>query len=204
MPTKRATAPANEVEADELLLHIDNVERLYRQRLAIEDMLRRKALKGKYDGALAPKAFLYVVDVGARDYRKENRMVGGFNPATRLLVAKDLTRRFEGEFEQLSHHASNKRMANPSRRRKSAAKRRGSSASQRNPSRGMTKEQAVAEFRSIYPAGSFIGRSGRLDRPMAREAWNNFTDALNKDRRITDVQYNRWSGLPQYNDRKRR
>ena len=56
MPAKRPIAPANEAEAYELHLHLDNTERLYRQRLAIEDLLRRKALKGKYDGSLAPKA----------------------------------------------------------------------------------------------------------------------------------------------------
>jgi hypothetical protein len=119
MPAKRPIAPANEAEAYELHLHLDNTERLYRQRLAIEDLLRRKALKGKYDGSLAPKAFMYVVDEGARHYRKENRMVGGFNPATRMLVAKDFTRRFEDEFAQLSHHAGNKRMANPAKRKAS-------------------------------------------------------------------------------------
>ena len=108
-PTKRTTAPANRDEAYELLLHIYNTEGFYRQMLVIDSAMRRKGMKGKYDGSLAPKAFLYVVDAAARDYRKENSMVGGFNPATRLMVAKQLTQRFENDFEQLSHHAGNKR-----------------------------------------------------------------------------------------------
>lgn len=188
MPTKRKPAPANEAEAYELQLHIDNTARLYRFKREVENSLLRKVKSGKYNHALAPKAFLYVVDEGARDYRKENRMVGGFGPATRLMVAKDFVRHFEGKEE--FREAGGKRVANPSRKRKAAAK--------RNPARSMTKEQAVREFRSIYPAGSFVGRNGRLDKPMAREAWNNFTDSLNRDRRITDAQYARWGGLPQY------
>jgi hypothetical protein len=181
MPTKRTTAPANDAEAYELRLHVDNTSRFYFQRRAVEDSLLRKVKAGKYNHALATKAFLYVVDAAARDYRKENRMVGGFSPATRMMVAKDLVDGFEGEFDV--------KVANPSRKRKTA---------KRNPSRGMTKEQAIREFRSLYPAGSFRGHSGRLDKPMAREAWNNFTDSLHRDRRITDNQVNRWGGLPQY------
>ena len=60
----------------------------------------------------------------------------------------------------------------------------------------MTKQQAIQEFRSLYPAGSFVtpnrGGGRSLDRPMRDEAWNNFTDALCKDGRITARQYDRW------------
>lgn len=118
MPTKRKPAPANEAEAYELQLHIDNTARLYNFKREIERSLLRKVKSGKYNHALAPKAFLYVVDEGARDYRKENRMVGGFNPATRLMVAKSFVRHFEGE-EEFSD-AGGKRVANPSRKRKAS------------------------------------------------------------------------------------
>jgi len=32
-----------------------------------------------------------------------------------------------------------------------------------------------------------------IDRPMRREAWNNWTDSLCKDGRISDWQYENWS-----------
>ena len=142
MPTKRTTAPANDAEAYELRLHVDNTSRFYFQRRAVEDSLLRKVKAGKYNHALAPKAFLYVVDAAARDYRKENRMVGGFNPATRMMVAKDLVDGFEGEFDV--------KVANPSRKRKPAAK--------RNPARRMTmadiKRKSLASGSHYFERGA--------------------------------------------------
>jgi hypothetical protein len=51
----------------------------------------------------------------------------------------------------------------------------------------MTKKEALAEFREyILP---FIPKG---DIPAKCEAWNDFTDGLCKDRRITSKQYDTW------------
>ena len=50
----------------------------------------------------------------------------------------------------------------------------------------MTKAEALKLFREIdnSPKGDVVWR---------REAWNNFTDALCKDRQITSKQYDTWT-----------
>jgi hypothetical protein len=51
----------------------------------------------------------------------------------------------------------------------------------------MTKKEALEEFRAFYndaPRGDVIWR---------REAWNNYTDMLCKERRITTWQYENWT-----------
>lgn len=54
----------------------------------------------------------------------------------------------------------------------------------------MKKREADKIFRQeIRPE---IIRKHGLDRPMIREAWNNWTDSLCKDRQITQRQYDRW------------
>lgn len=58
---------------------------------------------------------------------------------------------------------------------------------------GMTKAEAVQQFNDLYPPKTFRRSSGYIDRPMRREAWNNFTDMLAKDRQITMKQYNEWT-----------
>jgi len=60
----------------------------------------------------------------------------------------------------------------------------------------MTKREAEAEFKSeILPEIQRIereqGRQGK-DGPMRAEGWNNFTDSLCKDSRITLKQYESW------------
>lgn len=56
----------------------------------------------------------------------------------------------------------------------------------------MTKTEAIKEFyRDILP--QVYQTYGKRDKPAIREAWNNFTDALQKDGRITEEQYNNWS-----------
>ena len=51
-----------------------------------------------------------------------------------------------------------------------------------------TKKQALKEFREFYltaiPKNDIIAK---------REAWNNFTDALCKERVISSRQYNNWT-----------
>lgn len=118
----RKTAPANESEADELRMHIDNTRRLYDQKRAIEKSLLRKVKVGKYNHALAPKAFLFVTTEGAKDYRREygGDASASFTPATRLMAAKEYVREFEGEQEFRDAKGVHR---NPSPRRKAPAKR---------------------------------------------------------------------------------
>ena len=48
------------------------------------------------------------------------------------------------------------------------------------------KVEAEAYFnREFSPAN-------KNDKPAQRQAWNNFTDMLNRDGMITDSQYDRW------------
>lgn len=52
----------------------------------------------------------------------------------------------------------------------------------------MTKQQALKEFNdTIAP------QIPKGDKPMFREAWNNFTDHLCKSGFITGKQYSNWS-----------
>lgn len=56
----------------------------------------------------------------------------------------------------------------------------------------MIKSEAIKEFyRDILP--EVYKAYGKRDKPAICEAWNNFTDALQKDDRITEEQYNNWS-----------
>lgn len=57
--------------------------------------------------------------------------------------------------------------------------------------RRMTKVEAKRQFEA-YVLPNVIKQYGRNDRVAIREAWNNWTDALNKDGRITDKQVNSW------------
>lgn len=52
----------------------------------------------------------------------------------------------------------------------------------------LTKKQALEEFRRyIWPSSPY------KDAIAKREAWNNYTDMLCKDRQITDAQYESWT-----------
>jgi hypothetical protein len=53
----------------------------------------------------------------------------------------------------------------------------------------MTYRQALKTFRR-----DIASRIPRGDKPACREAWNNWTDSLHKDGRITSRQYDTWSG----------
>lgn len=59
----------------------------------------------------------------------------------------------------------------------------------------MTKREAVALFKAdILPSvKAQYERDGRIDRPARAEAWNNWTDMLCKERRITLHQYETWT-----------
>ena len=58
----------------------------------------------------------------------------------------------------------------------------------------MTKAQAVAEFKEwVLPAiREKYEQDGKRDVIARSEAWNNFTDALCKEERITAKQYETW------------
>lgn len=56
--------------------------------------------------------------------------------------------------------------------------------------RNMTKAQAVAEWRKHVKPG--IVRRYGSDKPALRESWNNFTDMLCRDGRISMKQYESW------------
>lgn len=55
----------------------------------------------------------------------------------------------------------------------------------------MTKAQALRDFREIV-LPFVLKQYGRDDRIAIREAWNNYTDALCKDKEITLHQYETW------------
>jgi len=87
-------------EMRELKLYIDNDSSLYRQRyMPILKNLSRKKKQGKYRKGLASKAFMYLIDDGAKRYTKE---YGGnardiFPKRQRQMLAKD----YVDEFEQI-------------------------------------------------------------------------------------------------------
>lgn len=55
----------------------------------------------------------------------------------------------------------------------------------------MTKATALKIFREMVR--EVYDREQRKDVPMLREAWNNYTDSLCKDGRITPRQYDTWT-----------
>ena len=59
----------------------------------------------------------------------------------------------------------------------------------------MTKRQAVSMFVfAVLPeVKAAYEQDGRKDRVARSEAWNNYTDALCKDRLITLRQYETWA-----------
>lgn len=61
----------------------------------------------------------------------------------------------------------------------------------------MTKKEAVALFKDLCPREKFVTKysNGKesLDTVARSEAWNNFTDSLCKEGKISDWQYNNWT-----------
>mgnify|MGYP000082426267 CR=1 FL=1 len=89
-------------EMRELKLYIDNDSSLYRQRyMPILKNLSRKKKQGKYRKGLASKAFMYMIDDGAKRYVKS---YGGnardvFPKRERKDLAKDYVEEFEDTFK---------------------------------------------------------------------------------------------------------
>ena len=90
-------------EETELQLFINNDSQLYRSRLQpIQKNLVTKIAQGKYDEKLAVKAFMYVVEDGAKKYVKDHGGPGDkwnimFDKKTRLAVAASLASDFKDE-----------------------------------------------------------------------------------------------------------
>lgn len=98
----------DEHAATELSLYIDNDGDLYRQMtVPILKNLANKKAQGKYNHALAIKAFMYLADAGAKKYAKEFDSAGNwyriFNVPTRKEVAKDAAHAFEAEWKAGSY-----------------------------------------------------------------------------------------------------
>lgn len=72
------------------------------------------------------------------------------------------------------------------------AKPASSAAFSSNPRAKMTKAEAVAEFRA-YVLPGIVEQYGRNDRPAIEQGWNDWTDGLMKDGRITVKQYETWT-----------
>ena len=89
-------------EMKELKLYIDNDASLYRQRyMPILKNLSKKKKKGQYRKGLASRAFMYMVDDGAKRYV---RSYGGnvrddFPKRQRQMLAKDYVDEFEETFK---------------------------------------------------------------------------------------------------------
>mgnify|MGYP006215914725 CR=1 FL=1 len=87
-------------ENRELRLFIDNDARLYKSRyIPILKNLSKFKKKGKYKSKLAIKAFMYLIDDGAKQYIKD---YGGdqstFSKKDKLELAKDYTEEFESQY----------------------------------------------------------------------------------------------------------
>ena len=86
-------------EMRELKLYIDNDSSLYRQRyMPILKNLSRKKKKGNYRKRLAQKAFMYLVDDGAKRYTKSYG--GNARDVFPTRQRKDLAKDYVDEFEE--------------------------------------------------------------------------------------------------------
>ena len=86
-------------EMRELKLYIDNDAGLYRQRyMPILKNLSRKKKQGKFRSSLASKAFLYLVDDGAKRYVKSYG--GNARDVFPTRQRKDLAKDYVDEFEE--------------------------------------------------------------------------------------------------------
>ena len=89
-------------EMRELKLYIDNDTDLYRQRyIPLLKNLSKRKKKGQYRKSLASKAFMYMIDDGAKRYVKS---YGGdardmFPKRQRQMLAKDYVEEFEDIFK---------------------------------------------------------------------------------------------------------
>ena len=88
-------------EARELRLFIDNDARLYKSRyIPILKNLSKFKKKGKYNSKLAIKAFMYLLDDGAKQYIKDytDGTTSIFSKKDKLELAKDYAEEFESQY----------------------------------------------------------------------------------------------------------
>ncbi len=91
---------ADEVAARELTLYIENDSTLYRQRVQpIIKNLARKMKKGSFDAELAVKGFMYAVEHGLKNYKKDFGDGFKIDKDTKKKVAQDLLDGFMDEIE---------------------------------------------------------------------------------------------------------
>ena len=87
-------------EMKELKLYIDNDSSLYRQRyMPILKNLSKKKKKGQYRKRLAQKAFMYLIDDGAKRYVRSYG--GNARDVFPKRQRKDLAKEYVEEFEQI-------------------------------------------------------------------------------------------------------
>ena len=88
------------VEMRELKLYIDNDQDMYRQRyIPLLKNLSRKKKQGKFRKSLASKAFMYLIDDGAKRYVKSYG--GDARDTFPKRQRKDLAKDYVDEFEQI-------------------------------------------------------------------------------------------------------
>lgn len=115
----RAAAPADEREADELVLYAANDRPSYDRRQQFYATALKRVRGGTYDPAKAPALFVYLADEVAKRYRAEFRMGDtGFTPATRQLAAEKFAREFENSDEYAEAVAAKARGKSKSTRAK--------------------------------------------------------------------------------------
>ena len=91
---------ADEVAARELTLYIENDSTLYRQRVQpIIKNLARKMKKGSFDAELAVKGFMYAVEHGLKNYKKDFGDGFKIDKDTKKKVAQDLLDGYMDEIE---------------------------------------------------------------------------------------------------------
>ena len=87
------------VEMKELKLYIDNDQDMYRQRyIPLLKNLSRKKKQGKYRKGLASKAFMYLIDDGAKRYVKSYG--GNARDVFPTRERKELAKEYVDEFEE--------------------------------------------------------------------------------------------------------
>jgi len=89
------------IEARELKLYIENDSALYRQRfMPIIRNLSKHMAKDRYKDSLAIKAFMYLVEAGAKKYIHD---FGGdrntFSKADKKMVAKEFVEEFKDSYD---------------------------------------------------------------------------------------------------------
>ena len=100
----RRAAHGDSIAAKELVLYAVSDGRLYPMRQRIEDSLRKKIAKGRFDAAKAPQAYAKWFETAAKQYNREFEAPGvswhqSFDAPTRRLASQEMVDRFLAEEE---------------------------------------------------------------------------------------------------------